>query len=92
MPFKPGHKKVGGRKKGTPNRYTEDVRKILKDVVFNELENIPDILEELPPEKRIDVFLKLIPFVFPKVNNVVMDDGEPKYIRPPEEQFRYKED
>ncbi|MHA7864878.1 hypothetical protein [Flagellimonas marinaquae] len=89
MPFEKGHRKIGGRKKGTPNRYAEDLRNILKNIVYDELENIPDILDQLPPEKRIDVFLKLAPFVLPKVNSVVMDDGEPKYIRPPEKQYRY---
>lgn len=27
--FKPGHKKVGGRKKGTPNRFTSDLKNAL---------------------------------------------------------------
>ncbi len=31
-------KKFGGRKKGTPNRLTKELRTILKNVLYNELE------------------------------------------------------
>ena len=33
-------KKYGGREKGTPNRLTKELRTILKDVLYNELEKI----------------------------------------------------
>ena len=33
-------KKYGGRQKGTPNRLTKELRAILKDVLYNELEKL----------------------------------------------------
>ena len=33
-------KKFGGRNKGTPNRLTKELRTILKNVLYNELDNI----------------------------------------------------
>ena len=32
--------KYGGRKKGTPNRLTKEVRAVLKEVVFDEMSQI----------------------------------------------------
>ena len=31
-------KKYGGREKGTPNRLTKELRSVLKDIVYQELE------------------------------------------------------
>ena len=36
-------KKYGGREKGTPNRLTKELRSILKDIVYQELEDIKKI-------------------------------------------------
>ena len=33
-------KKFGGREKGTPNRLTKELRSVLKDIVYQELEEI----------------------------------------------------
>lgn len=40
-------KKFGGREAGTPNRLTKELRTILKDVLYNELEKIEELLESL---------------------------------------------
>ena len=47
-------KKYGGREKGTPNRLTKELRTILKDVLYNELERIEELLESLEPKERLE--------------------------------------
>lgn len=42
MAFAKGHKKVGGKKKGTPNKLTRTVRETLMQV-FNELQDDPKV-------------------------------------------------
>jgi len=37
--------KYGGREAGTPNRLTKELRTILKDVLYNELEKIEELFE-----------------------------------------------
>lgn len=66
-----------GRKAGTPNKLTKELRSILKNIIENELLTIPKNLESLEPEKRIEIVIKLLPFVLPKVVSIEMDDGEP---------------
>lgn len=80
MPFDKNTAQQAGKKssrKGSPNRFTADIRQTLKNVLADELEQLPDILAELPPEKRVDVLVKLAQFVLPKVVTVSPGDGEP---------------
>lgn len=58
-------------------KLTSDLRVTLKLIVEKELNNLPITLNGLQPEKRLEIMLKLIPFVLPKVASVEMDKGEP---------------
>lgn len=69
--------KTGGREQGTPNVLTKEMRAILKSIIANELETLPETLEKMEPEKRLEVILKLIPYVLPKIEPVTMYAGEP---------------
>ena len=70
-------KKHGGRKKGTPNILTKEVRIILKAVIFEEVTLIQDHLKELDPKVRLQILIKLLPYVCPKLENIQYDLGEP---------------
>jgi hypothetical protein len=69
--------KYGGRQKGTPNRLTKELRAILKGALHKELESIGELLEQLEPKERIEVLIKLMPFVFPRMNKVSHSMDEP---------------
>ena len=56
-----------GRPKGSKNRVTRELRTVLKSVVFDELERLPETLKDLPPEKRLELLTKLLPYVMPKI-------------------------
>ena len=62
-------KKYGGREKGTPNRLTKELRTILKDVLYNELERIEELLESLEPKERLELVIKILPFIISKVGS-----------------------
>ena len=66
-----------GRKQGTPNRLTKELRAKLKDIIYQELETLPDRLENLEPKDRMELFTKLLPYAIPKVEPVPMGEGEP---------------
>ena len=68
--------KTGGREQGTPNQLTKELRSILKNILARELESIPDNLNKLEPKDRLEMLIKLIPFVLPKVEAINMSDGE----------------
>ena len=62
--------KYGGRQKGTPNRMTKELRSILKDMMYQEIEIIQDHLDQLSPKERIEILIKLMPFVLPKTTSI----------------------
>ncbi len=69
--------KTGGREKGTPNKLTKEIRQTLKTALAGQIEKIPELLEQLPDEKRLGYLIKLLPYVLPKVESVDMRSGEP---------------
>jgi len=69
--------KYGGREKGTPNRLTKELRSVLKDIVYRELETIELRLDELDPKERIELIIKLMPYVFPKLQSISHSANEP---------------
>ena len=69
--------KYGGRQKGTPNRMTKELRSVLKDVLYQELEQIQTHLDTLKPKERVELLIKLVPFVLPKVTSISHTTNEP---------------
>ena len=70
-------KKFGGRQKGTPNKLTKELRSLLKDVLYDEIDRLPERLDELDAKERLELVIKLMPFVFPKVQSVSQSLDEP---------------
>ena len=70
-------KKFGGRQKGTPNKLTKELRAVLKDLLHDELIELPIRLDSLQTKDRIEVLIKLLPYTMPKVNSVSSKEDEP---------------
>ena len=70
-------KKYGGRQKGTPNRITKELRSVLKDILYQELEQLQERLDVLKPRERVELLIKLMPYVLPKVTSVSHTTNEP---------------
>jgi hypothetical protein len=70
-------KKYGGRQLGTPNKLTKDLREKLKEVISMELANLPEYFSQLDTQGKIDLLVKLIPYVLPKVTPIESNAGEP---------------
>jgi len=60
-----------------PQPLTKDLRAKLKSLVETELNQLPQTLAAFPADKRLEILLKLLPFVLPKVESVSMTKGEP---------------
>jgi hypothetical protein len=70
-------KKYGGRQKGTPNKLTKEIRTVLKDLIYKELDEIQEHLDSLEPKQRIELVIKLIPYVLPKVDSISHSSNKP---------------
>lgn len=65
------------KKKKDTEVKVDDMRQNLKELMNREIANLPKLIEQLPPEQRINVVFKLMPFVLPKVDKVGAHSGEP---------------
>ena len=77
--------KTGGRVKGTPNKLTTEVRKIISDSLTPTLENLQNDLNSLSTKDRLDIVAKLLNFVLPKLKetdiNTISDNQQPNEIK-----------
>lgn len=55
---------------------TKKLREILKSIMEDEISNLPELMNGLEPHVRINFIIKLMPFVYPKVENVSPSAGE----------------
>lgn len=70
MVFQKGHKKIGGRKRGKANEITPQARALLKAFVDGEITALPSITPELTAKERIDALKGLLPYVYPKKQEI----------------------
>lgn len=66
------------RKENIPEKpLVKNIRETLKELMQKELASLPQTLQELEPEKRLNIVCKLIPYVLPKIETIDAESGEP---------------
>lgn len=76
--FKKGHEKMGGRKKGTPNKMTTNLRRVLEEQLRPHIEKLDSYIESIKePDKKAAVLAQWAPYVLPKLSNITLgEDGQ----------------
>ena len=85
--FQPGRKKTGGRKKGTPNKITTNLRKIIEEQVTPHFEKLGEYLKHMDPDKRVMALAQFANFIIPKYSNTTINADEKRDI-PTEEYIK----
>lgn len=62
----PGLPKTGGRKAGTSNKKTDELRVILEKDGISIPEKILSLLPKLSAQKQVDTLISLMPYIYPK--------------------------
>jgi hypothetical protein len=62
----PKGKKYGGRKIGTGNKISSELKEVLNEYCLNEFQFLNANIERLTLHERIILFTKVLPFVLPK--------------------------
>ena len=73
MKFQPGHQKKGGRRAGTPNRTTADLKTRIAQLVDEQFDTIKTDLESLDAKERVGAYLKFLEYVLPKQREQKID-------------------
>lgn len=78
MPFKKGESgNVSGRPKGARGKTTKNVREFIKGIIDKNRAKINADLRQLEPKERLDVIVKLMAYVCPKPQSIVLQDITP---------------
>ena len=68
--------KHGGRKVGTPNKVSSELKEVLNEYCLNEFKYLNANIERLTLHERIILFSKVLPFVLPKNGVPEANTGE----------------
>lgn len=68
--------KHGGRKVGTPNKVSAELKKVLSSYCLNEFQYLNANIERLTLHERIILFSKVLSFVLPKNGVPEANTGE----------------
>ena len=69
-------KKFGGRKKGTLNKVTYDIRLKYSMLIDNNFDRLQEDIDSLPPLERIKVIIDLSKFVVPTLKTTEINNSE----------------
>ena len=76
MANKIGSEKVGGRKKGTPNKKTAMNRELISDILNENVDRFRTQLLYLKPKDYCETILSLMKFVIPQLSSVSWESSE----------------
>jgi len=68
--------KTGGRKLGSLNKVTNEVKTIIADIVANNLQSINEDIASLSPLERVNAITKLLPYVIPRQTDIATTSRE----------------
>lgn len=61
-----GRGRLGGRKKGTPNKTPVELREWVKNLIFKNRDKVESDFDKLTPKERLQMIEKLLPYILPK--------------------------
>ena len=80
--FKQGNTFGKGRKQGSKNINTEEVRTAFQNLVESNLEQLEQDLKELEPKDRLKIIIELSKFILPSLKTVELQVEDKKIFKP----------
>ena len=73
MPFQKNRTKTGGRKPGSTNRATTDIKSKIAALIDEQFDSVVEDLKALEPKERIAAYQRFIEYVLPKQREQKID-------------------
>ncbi|GAB3957141.1 hypothetical protein GCM10028805_48960 [Spirosoma harenae] len=73
MVFEKGREKTGGRKPGSTNKASTDIKSKIAALIDNQFDAIQTDLQTLEPKDRVAAYLKFMEYVLPKQREQKID-------------------
>ena len=77
----PKGQKFGGRRKGTGNKISAELKEVLSSYCLNEFQYLNANIQRLTLSERLVFFVKVLPFVLPK--NVAHEENTGEVLAAP---------
>jgi hypothetical protein len=71
-----------GRPLNSSNTLTRTIKKMIADIVENNLENLQSDLDQMKPAERIKVIVSLLDYVSPKLRSIETNDVTDATFKP----------
>ena len=71
-------RKTGGRKRGTPNHTTQEIREVIQELISTNLDNMAHWVDRVAqdnPAKAIELMIRLSEFIIPKLKSIENDNS-----------------
>lgn len=81
MAFEPGNKLGTGRPKGAANKTTSELRQVLSKFVTDNWKIVQEKFTSLDSDEQINILVKVLPFVVPKLAPEPVPDFDPTVTR-----------
>ena len=68
--------KTGGRQKGTPNKYTQELKDTYQDFLNKNIGKMQSLFDDVAatnPQKALELMIKISEFVLPKMKAIELD-------------------
>lgn len=75
--------KTGGRKAGTPNKITGEIKEVLSEFLQKEINSLPEYFSAIEPKERLEVIAKLLPYILPRQQQFLDLESDKKYLIAP---------
>jgi hypothetical protein len=69
-----------GRKAGTPNKTTSEIRDSFQMLLEDNLEQLREDIRSLEPRERVKIMLELATFIIPKMKSIQVNDTSEETI------------
>ena len=69
-----------GRKAGTPNKATKDIRDAFTLLIENNIDTLQEDLNGLEPKQRVKLLLDMAQFVVPKLRSIDLQTDEEEIV------------
>ncbi len=72
-----GKGRMGGRKKGTPNKVDRGRRELIADFLDENWDNFKQMYKDSDPATKVKIYMEMIPYTTPKLAAVEYKEVEP---------------
>jgi hypothetical protein len=74
-----GIRNPAGRPAGSINKNSAEIKVVIRQILSNQLEGLELLLNELTPKDKVDTLIKLLPYIIPKQNEIIVDKEVPAF-------------